>query len=79
MKHLIYIFLVIPFYSISQQVTIKVTDIESNEPLPFVNLYFKNSGVGGSTNIQGIVSFEEVDLLHKDSLIVSYIGYKRHA
>lgn len=79
MKHLIYILLIIPFYSISQQVTIKVTDIESNEPLPFVNLHFKNSGVGGPTNIQGIVSFEDVVLLEKDSLIVSYIGYERHA
>ncbi|MBL4709332.1 MAG: carboxypeptidase-like regulatory domain-containing protein [Flavobacteriales bacterium] len=52
----------------------KVTDATSGEALPFVNLVFKNSKVGTSTDIDGNYSIETY--YPTDSLQASFIGYK---
>lgn len=67
----------LPLCSFAQQISIFVSDFETNEPLPFANIYFKKSGIGASTNIEGIASFKKTDLVDLDSLVVSYIGYDK--
>ena len=52
----------------------KVTDAQTGEPIPFVNISFKGVNVGISTNFEGEYSLETKKAT--DSLIASYIGYK---
>ncbi|MDO6492401.1 MULTISPECIES: carboxypeptidase-like regulatory domain-containing protein [unclassified Cellulophaga] len=77
MKQILYIFLILPLFSFGQEISILVLDFETNEPLPFANIYFKISGIGASTNMEGLASFEQSDLKDKDSVVVSYIGYDK--
>ena len=51
-----------------------VTDATTGETLPFVNLVFKNSKVGTSTDIDG--KFHIETYYPTDSLQASFIGYK---
>jgi hypothetical protein len=63
-------------FSLLAQETIvsgKVTDAGSGDPIPFVNVVFKGTTVGATTDFDGRFT---VRLLGKsDSLIASYIGY----
>ncbi len=52
-----------------------VRDAETNEGLPFVNLAFKGTKIGTTTNIDGYYKMESY--YASDSLICSYVGYKR--
>jgi len=52
----------------------RVTDAVTGETLPFVNLVFKNSKVGTSTDIDG--KFRIETYYPTDSLQASFIGYK---
>lgn len=64
------------YSSYSQEVTIitgKVIDKFTNEPLPFVDVYFKSSNVGASTDLDGIF---RIDTRYAtDSLTATFIGY----
>lgn len=53
----------------------KIVDAISREPLPFVNIIFKGTSVGGATDIEGnyAISTEQ----KADSIIVSYVGYNK--
>lgn len=51
-----------------------VTDIETNEPIPFVNVVFQNSSVGTLTDSLG--NFKLETRRNFDSLQVSLIGYR---
>jgi hypothetical protein len=53
----------------------KVTDAETNEPLPFVNVFFKGSTVGVTTDFKGEYSLETK--AKTDTLVASYIGYTK--
>ncbi|MCB9360617.1 MAG: prolyl oligopeptidase family serine peptidase [Flavobacteriales bacterium] len=77
MKQILFIFLILPLFSFGQEISILVLDFETNEPLPFANIYFKKSGIGASTNMEGLASFEQSDLKDKDTIVVSYIGYDK--
>ncbi len=55
----------------------RVTDAETKEPLPFVNLGFKNSKVGATTDINGYYRIETY--YATDSLIASFVGYKNQS
>ncbi|NQY05383.1 MAG: prolyl oligopeptidase family serine peptidase [Flavobacteriaceae bacterium] len=77
MKQFLLIFLLLPLCSIGQEINISVYDFETNEPLPFANIYFKKSGIGASTNMEGLASFEQSELIDKDSIVVSYVGYDK--
>lgn len=55
----------------------KVTDAASGDPLPFVNIVFKGTSIGTTTDFDG--NFQLVTSNPTDSLIASYIGYKPRA
>jgi len=78
MKHILFILLILPLFSFGQEISILVSDFKTDEPLPFANIYFKKSGIGASTNMEGIASFKQTDIVDLDSLVVSYIGYDKH-
>ena len=52
-----------------------VKDAETNEPVPFVNVTFKNSSIGTITNTDGEYFLESRE--YYDSIIVSFVGYKK--
>jgi len=58
-------------------VTGKVVDASTKEPLPYVNIYFKNSKIGTASNEQGVFKLESY--YGTDSLIASSLGYERQA
>ena len=47
---------------------------ETGDPIPFVNVYFKNSSEGTITNDQG--KFQLYSSNNHGILIISYIGYQ---
>lgn len=51
----------------------QVIDAVSNEPLPFVNVVFKDSKIGTSTDIDGYYTIETY--YPTDSLVASFIGF----
>ncbi len=51
-----------------------VKDSETNEPIAFANVTFKNSSIGTITNTDGEYFLETRKLY--DSLVVSFVGYK---
>lgn len=77
MKRLFLLFLILPLFAKAQKVELLISDIETNEPLAFANVYFKNSGVGSSSNLEGRAFFKLSDLSDTDSIVVSYIGYEK--
>src|SRR5690554_5060403 len=70
--------LVFAAFNIKAQKTIvrgMVIDAETKEPLPFVNLLFKDSKVGTSSDMDGKYQIETY--YPTDSLFASFIGYQR--
>lgn len=57
------------------QFTIKgrVKDVETAEPVPFANVYFKGTSIGSNTDFDGYFTIKTPRLY--DTLMVSYIGY----
>ena len=53
----------------------KIVDAVSREPLPFVNILFKGTTIGATTDIEGNYSLSAT--VKVDSLVVSYIGYNK--
>ncbi|GIV42605.1 MAG: membrane protein [Vicingaceae bacterium] len=51
----------------------KVIDKSTGEPLPFVNIYFKNSKIGTTSDMEGNYYIETY--YATDSLVASFIGY----
>ena len=58
-------------------VTGHVIETESQEPIPFANVYFKDSKIGATTDEYGNYRIETY--YPTDSLIVSVLGFKRQA
>ncbi len=54
-----------------------VIDVKTKEALPFVNITFKGTKIGAITDYNGNYKLETT--LPADSVIASYIGYKRNA
>ena len=52
----------------------KVTDSGTGDPIPFVNVVFKGTGTGATTDFDGNFLIRTNKLA--DSIVVSYIGYK---
>ncbi|GIV35933.1 MAG: membrane protein [Cyclobacteriaceae bacterium] len=52
----------------------KVTDAASGDPLPFVNIVFKGTSIGTTTDFDG--NYQITTNHPADSLLASYIGYK---
>ncbi|HON17622.1 MAG TPA: DUF5686 family protein [Salinivirgaceae bacterium] len=53
----------------------KVTDASTNEPIPFVNIAFKNTTIGVISDFNGNYAIETRAKV--DTLIFSYIGYEQ--
>ncbi len=51
----------------------RVYDASSSEPMPFVNIAFKNSKIGTITDINGLYSIETY--YATDTLVASFVGY----
>lgn len=64
-------------YVFGQTTTVsgKITDANTNVPLPFVNVTFRNSKIGTTTNLDGKYSLESY--YATDSLVASFLGYKK--
>ena len=52
----------------------KVTDAASGDPLPFVNIFFKGTTIGTTTDFDGNFLIKTTNAT--DSIIASYVGYK---
>ncbi len=52
----------------------KVTDAASGDPLPFVNVVFKGTAIGTTTDFDGNFTLRSANAT--DSIIASYVGYK---
>ena len=69
--------LILGFSQVWAQTTVisgKVTDSETGEGMPFVNVYFEGTTKGATTNFEGHYKFTTDS--PGDSLTASYIGYK---
>ena len=55
----------------------RVMDSQTGDPVPFANVFLKNTTNGATTDFQGYYAFTSAVLT--DSLIASYIGYVRAA
>lgn len=53
----------------------KIIDAITLEPLPFVNIVFKGTTVGGTTDFEG--KFSIATTLRVDSISISYVGYNK--
>jgi hypothetical protein len=58
-------------------VTGKIVDQSTNEPLPFVNVFFKDSKIGTASDVNGYYRIETY--YPTDSLVASMVGYQRVA
>ena len=54
----------------------KVTDASSGDPIPFVNVVFKGTSNGMTTDFDGKFKIRALAISSTDSIQVSYIGYK---
>ncbi|MGJ8664776.1 MAG: TonB-dependent receptor domain-containing protein [Patiriisocius sp.] len=77
MKKLLYIVLILPFIGLSQEkVEGIVLGIQDNKevPLPSVNVYWLDAGVGTVTDFDGLFSLPYKEEYSK--LIISYVGFE---
>lgn len=76
---LLSIFLSLGNFSLAQITKVRgsVFDSETNEPVPFANITFKNSSIGTITNMDGEYFLETRE--NYDSIVVSFVGYKPQA
>jgi hypothetical protein len=65
--------------SLGQETRIKgkVTDAGTGQPVPFVNIYFKNTTIGATSDLNG--SFTLITTQPKDTLYASSVGYQIQA
>lgn len=70
----LFLSLVVSFASKAQtEVYGYVTDAQTEEPLAFVNVYFKGTQTGKTTDLKGF--YELKSSAEHDTLVISYIGY----
>ena len=53
-----------------------IKDIETDEPIPYVNIGIINKSIGTVTNFEGKFEFETKSNVFNDSIRLSSIGYK---
>lgn len=72
-----FLFFVFPTLLIGQKTIVNgtITDAKTGETLPFVNLIFKDSKVGTTSDIDG--NFRIETYYATDSLMASFVGYKK--
>jgi CarboxypepD_reg-like domain len=62
--------------SFSQTITGTVVDHKTQQPIESVSIYFDNSTIGTTTNVNGTFSLSYNDAI-KSALIISYLGYQK--
>jgi len=67
--------LIVPVNAQTTTVSGKIVDAISREPLPFVNIIFKGTTDGATTDIEGHYTISTAS--SSDSIIISYVGYNR--
>ena len=74
---IVFLLLASIFPATAQTTTVsgKIVDAITREPLPFVNLIFKGTTDGATTDIEGIYTI--TTNTPSDSIIVSYVGYTK--
>lgn len=65
---------VITSYGQTTKISGRVMDAETKQPLPFVNVAFRNSKIGTATNMDGYYTIETY--YPTDSLVASFVGYR---
>ncbi|NBP70982.1 MAG: carboxypeptidase-like regulatory domain-containing protein, partial [Cytophagia bacterium] len=72
----LFLFFIAVSSALAQETIIKgkVTDVNSGDPIPFVNVLFKGTSIGTTTDFDG--NFLLKTNTPKDTLLASYIGYK---
>ena len=81
MRKLFLLFLLLPLFLVAQNennifiVSGKVLDANNKEVLPFVTVIFKGTNIGTTTDFEG--NFKLKTNYKIDSLVFSYVGYKR--
>lgn len=63
-----------PLYAQETVVQGRVTDAASGDPIPFVNIFFKGTNVGTTTDFEGHYALRTTRPV--DSLVATYVGYK---
>jgi hypothetical protein len=53
----------------------KIVDAITREPLPFVNVVFKGTSIGGTSDVEGYYTLSTTQKV--DSIVVSYVGYNK--
>lgn len=64
------------FAQLTTKVSGKIIDANTREPLPFVNILFKGTTAGTTSDIDG--HFSMTTTLKVDSIMVSYVGYSKY-
>ena len=64
----------IPLFAQTTSITGKVTDSETGDGMPFVNVYFTGTTIGSTTDFEG--NFTISTTTPTDSISASYIGYE---
>jgi hypothetical protein len=57
----------------------KVLDFQTKEPLPFASIVLKNNNLGVFSNADGDFKISDNPSFRDDSLIVTFIGYRRYS
>ena len=70
----LFLFLITGVHAQLTVVTGKITDGGTGEPLPFVNVAYKNTSIGATSDIDGNYKLSTAN--PGDTLVVSYIGFK---
>jgi hypothetical protein len=78
-RHIILLFLTTTFFlacveAQEARITGKVSDAVTGQPLPFVNIYFKNTTIGVISDLNGAFSLNTTQ--PGDSLYASLVGYQ---
>ncbi len=56
------------------RITGKVTDAATGEPIPFVNIYFRNTTMGSTSDLNGLFLLKTTQ--PTDSIYASAVGYQ---
>jgi hypothetical protein len=70
------LFFFLSFFTQAQETTVqgKVTDAKSGDPIPFANVYFKDTQIGMTTDFDG--NFSITTKTPTDSLVAAYVGFR---
>lgn len=71
----LFIFL-LPSFCVSQNITGRVIDKNTQQPLETVAVYFDNTTIGTTTNSNGEFSITYTDAV-QSTLVISYLGYEK--